>query len=199
MGPGKEEDEEGRGGGEERGGIGKISKQISDWARHNSDFHVCLPSDPSGLVSFGVMFKLLNYAREDSRAHVGRRMEEGRAGLFDGIFSLSRVFFFPSRARAPVTSRISIFALFTGWRRSTPRRVTNSILTFAIPFPSPLSPPPSPPAPPGNYRFDFLTISASDSVSIGYIIMQRYLFRFPERENRFYVKRHLVFFFLTFT
>lgn len=100
MGPGKEEDEEGRGGGEERGGIGKISKQISDWARHNSDFHVCLPSDPSGLVSFGVMFKLLNYAREDSRAHVGRRMEEGRAGLFDGIFSLSRVFFFPSRALA---------------------------------------------------------------------------------------------------
>lgn len=30
TGPGKEEDEEGRGGGEERGGIGKISKQISD-------------------------------------------------------------------------------------------------------------------------------------------------------------------------
>lgn len=70
---GREEErkEEGAGGRRprwRRGRIGKISKQISDWARHNSDFHVCLPSDPSGLVSFGVMFKLLNYAREDSSA-----------------------------------------------------------------------------------------------------------------------------------
>jgi len=64
------------------------------------------------------MFKLLNYAREDSRAHgVGWR----KGGLFEGIFSLSRVFFFPSRARAPTRPREFPF---TGRRRLTPRRTT---------------------------------------------------------------------------
>lgn len=47
---------------EARSRIGKISKQIRDWAVITQTFKVCLPSDPSVLVSFRVMFKLLNYA-----------------------------------------------------------------------------------------------------------------------------------------
>jgi len=116
TGPGKAE--EGRGGGEERGGIGKISKQISDWARHNSDFHVCLPSDPSGLVSFGVMFKLLNYAREDSRAHgVGWRKGAGRIIRRD-FLSFEGLLFPPLALPWPREFP------FTGRRRLTPRRAT---------------------------------------------------------------------------
>jgi len=113
-------------GGEERGGIGKISKQISDWARHNSDFHVCLPSDPSGLVSFGVMFKLLNYARE-IRVHTAPDGGKGRPDYSEG-FSLFRgsSFFFPELS-ARVTSRISISVLFTDRCRLTSRRTTSDV------------------------------------------------------------------------
>lgn len=172
TGPGKEEDEEGRVGGEERGGIGKISKQISDWARHNSDFHVCLPSDPSGLVSFGVMFKLLNYAREDSRVHTsGVGWRKGGPDYSKG-FSLFR------------GSSFSPPVLALPWPREFPfsrylpvdvaQLLTGRLLTLNLTPTRFQLLPLFPASSPRNYRFDVLTIFASYSVSIGYIIMQRY-------------------------
>lgn len=56
--------------------ISWISKQIRDSVSHNSDFRCYLPSDPSEHVSFKVMFKLLNYAR-DSLVHVRPGKGEG--------------------------------------------------------------------------------------------------------------------------
>lgn len=50
----------------------------------------------------------------------------GRAGriIRRDFLSFEGLLFPLPRARAPVTSRISIFALFTGRRRSIPRRAT---------------------------------------------------------------------------
>lgn len=131
--------------------------------------------------------------RERIRVHTAS--DGGRAGRIirrDFLSFEGLLFPFP-RARAPVTSRISIFALFTGRRRSTSRRTTldANLAPTWFQLLSPLSP--------RNYRFDFLTISASDSVSIGYVIMQRsYLSISQERGNRFYVKQHNLFLFYLF-
>lgn len=97
--------------------ISWISKQIRDSVSHNSDFRCYLPSDPSEHVSFKVMFKLLNYAR-DSLVHV-------RPGKGEGSWIISPI----SLEAFSLSSFSPPFSFFTPtffffllyWRLESPR------------------------------------------------------------------------------
>lgn len=94
-----------------RAWISWISKQIRDSVSHNSDFRCYLLSDPSERVSFKVMFKLLNYAR-DSRSFTFV-LRKGKEGSLDYFTDFSRGFFpFFTRLVFPLFSRSLIHPSF---------------------------------------------------------------------------------------
>ena len=94
-----------------RAWISWISKQIRDSVSHNSDFRCYLLSDPSERVSFKVMFKLLNYAR-DSRSFTFV-LRKGKEGSLDYFTDFSKGFFpFFTRLVFPLFSRSLIHPSF---------------------------------------------------------------------------------------